>query len=275
METSVETRMLRGMLLGAHESVAGGPHTAIARGRADGCEAIQIFARPSAQWRAKPFLPEEVSLFRSEHATVGWPTLSHASYLINLAAGDPAILDKSRDALADEMFRAEELGLDFVVLHPGAHVGAGVADGVEAAADSLSELDARTRGMRVRLLLEITAGQGSCLGCRFEEMEAMLAARPGRRPDRDLLRHLPRPRLRLRPQHRGGLRAHLRRLRAGHRARQAAGLPPQRLEDPDRQPRRPPRRDRRRLPRPPALLAPGERRALCDHAGGAGDAVGA
>ena len=171
--------MLPGMLLGAHESVAGGPHTAIARGRADGCEAIQIFARPSAQWRAKPFLPEEVSLFRSEHATVGWPTLSHASYLINLAAGDPAILDKSRDALADEMFRAEELGLDFVVLHPGAHVGAGVTDGVEAAADSLSELDARTRGMRVRLLLEITAGQGSCLGCRFEEMEAMLARARG------------------------------------------------------------------------------------------------
>ena len=171
--------MLATMLLGAHESVAGGPHTAIARGKADGCEAVQIFARPSAQWRAKPFLPEEVSLFRSEHATVGWPTLSHASYLINLAAGDPAILDKSRDALADEMFRAEELGLDFVVLHPGAHVGAGVADGVEAAADSLSDLDARTRGMRVQLLLEITAGQGSCLGCRFEEMEAMLARARG------------------------------------------------------------------------------------------------
>ncbi len=148
-------------------------------GKADGCEAVQIFARPSAQWRAKPFLPEEVSLFRSEHATVGWPTLSHASYLINLAAGDPAILDKSRDALADEMFRAEELGLDFVVLHPGAHVGAGVEDGVEAAADSLSDLDARTRGMRVRLLLEITAGQGSCLGCRFEEMEAMLSRARG------------------------------------------------------------------------------------------------
>ncbi|HVZ86291.1 MAG TPA: deoxyribonuclease IV [Polyangia bacterium] len=167
------------MLLGAHESVAGGPHTAIARGRADGCEAIQIFARPSAQWRAKPLSPEEISLFRSEHATVGWPTLSHASYLINLSAGDPDILAKSREALADEMFRAEELGLDHVVLHPGAHLGAGVDDGVAAAAASLSELHERTRGMRVRLLLEITAGQGSCLGCRFEEMEAMLARARG------------------------------------------------------------------------------------------------
>jgi deoxyribonuclease IV len=171
--------MLKTMILGAHESVAGGPHTAIARGMADGCEAIQIFARPSSQWRAKPFQPEEISLFRSEHATVGWPTMSHASYLINLSAGNPEILEKSRDALADEMCRAEELGLDYVVLHPGAHLGAGVADGIAAAADSLSELHARTGGMRVRLLLEITAGQGSCLGCRFEEMEAMLSRARG------------------------------------------------------------------------------------------------
>ena len=171
--------MLKTMILGAHESVAGGPHTAIAGGKADGCEAIQIFARPSAQWRAKPFQPEEISLFRSEHATVGWPTLSHASYLINLSAGNPDILERSRDALADEMFRAEELGLDHVVLHPGAHLGVGVADGVHAAAESLGELHARTRGMRVRLLLEITAGQGSCLGCRFEEMEAMLSRARG------------------------------------------------------------------------------------------------
>ena len=267
--------MLAGMLLGAHESVAGGPHTAIARGKADGCEAVQIFARPSAQWRAKPFLPEEVSLFRSEHATVGWPILSHASYLINLAAGDPAILDKSRDALADEMFRAEELGLDFVVLHPGAHVGAGVADGVEAAADSLSDLDARTRGMRVRLLLEITAGQGSCLGCRFEEMEAMLSrARGGDRIGicfDTCHAHASGYDLSTEEGYERTFDAFTRVI--GHR--QAAGVSPQRLEDADRQPRRPSRRDRRRLPGSPALLAAGERRPLRDDAGGAGDAVGA
>ena len=162
------------MILGAHESVAGGPHTAIARGVDDGCDAIQIFARPSAQWRAKPFSPEEVSLFRSEHAHVAWPVLSHASYLINLAAGDATILARSRDALEDELLRAEELGLDFVVLHPGAHLGLGSADGVTAAAESLTAVLGRTRGLRVRLLLEVTAGQGSCLGCRFEEMAAIM-----------------------------------------------------------------------------------------------------
>jgi deoxyribonuclease-4 len=167
------------MLLGAHESVAGGAAHAIARGKEDGCEAIQIFARPSAQWRARPLSPEEVSLFRSERAAVGWPVLSHASYLINLSAADPTILAKSREALCDEMFRAEELGLDFVVLHPGAHLGAGAEAGIEAAAASLSHLHERARGLRVRLLLEITAGQGSCLGCRFEEMAAMLAGARG------------------------------------------------------------------------------------------------
>jgi len=113
-------------------------------------------------------------MFRSEHATVGWPAMSHASYLINLSAGDPVILDKSRDALVEELTYAEELGLDFVVLHPGAHLGAGREDGIEAAAESLSEVHERTRGVRVKLLLEITAGQGSCLGCRFDDMAEML-----------------------------------------------------------------------------------------------------
>src|SRR3954468_8473926 len=141
------------MLLGAHESVAGGPATAIARGVADGCEAVQIFARPSQQWRAKPWLPEEVSQFRSEHAAVGWPAMSHASYLINLCAADPVILEKSRDALAEEMERAEELGLDHVVIHPGAHLGCGEDAGASAVARTLSWLHTRTRGFHVKLLL--------------------------------------------------------------------------------------------------------------------------
>ena len=162
------------MLLGAHESVAGGAWNAIARGREDGCEAVQIFARPSQQWRALPFGPDEVSLFRSEHAAVGWPAMSHASYLINVCAADAVILRKSLGALEEELLRAEELGLDFVVLHPGAHLGAGREDGIGAAAESLSDVLERTRGFRVVLLLEITAGQGSCLGCRFDDMATLM-----------------------------------------------------------------------------------------------------
>jgi deoxyribonuclease-4 len=163
------------MRLGAHESVAGGAFTAIQRGRDDGCEALQIFARPSAQWKSRPMSAEEVSMFRSEHAQVGWPVMSHGSYLINLCATDPVILDRSRAALQEELTYAEELGLDYVVLHPGAHLGAGEHDGIATVAESLRFVHERTRGMKVRLLIEVTAGQGSCLGCRFEQLEAMLS----------------------------------------------------------------------------------------------------
>jgi deoxyribonuclease IV len=167
------------MKLGAHESVAGGMHTAIERGRQDGCDAIQIFARPSAQWRARPLGPEEVSAFRSEHAAVGWPLLSHTSYLINLGSEDPLVLERSRAALEEEMTRAEELGLSYVVLHPGAHLGLGDAEGLDRVSDNLGHLLRRTRGFGVQLLIELTAGQGSCLGCRFEHLERLLTDTPG------------------------------------------------------------------------------------------------
>jgi deoxyribonuclease-4 len=80
---------------------------AFERGREDGCEAIQVFARPSQQWRARPLPDDELSAFRSEHAGVGWPLLSHTSYLINPGSGDPVVLARSREALEEEMVRAE------------------------------------------------------------------------------------------------------------------------------------------------------------------------
>lgn len=169
------------MLLGAHESVAGGMPTAFERGRQDGCQAMQIFARPSAQWRARPLPLEELSSFRSEHALLGtdWPLLSHTSYLINLGTVDPVVLGRSKEALEDEMVRAEELGLDYVVLHPGAHLGAGEEVGLRRVSAALGELLERTRGFHARLLIELTAGQGSCLGCRFEHLERLLHDTPG------------------------------------------------------------------------------------------------
>src|SRR3569623_3070585 len=127
------------MRLGAHQSGAGGARNAGARGQADGCQALQIFARPSAQWRTRPFAPDEVSLFRGELAAVGWPTMSHGSYLITPCATDATVLERSRDALPEELPRAEELGLEHVVIHPSAHLGCGEAGGVEAVAASLSE----------------------------------------------------------------------------------------------------------------------------------------
>jgi deoxyribonuclease-4 len=171
------------MLLGAHESAAGGLATAFARGTEDGCEALQIFARPKAQWRAPALPKEEVVAFaraRGESAaTAAWPLLSHASYLINLGTEDPVILGKSTAALVDEMERAELLGIDYVVLHPGAHLGAGVAAGVDRVVACLSDLMDRTRGFHTRLLIELTAGQGSCLGCSFDELGQLLEGTRG------------------------------------------------------------------------------------------------
>ena len=118
-------------------------------------------------------------LFRSEHATVGWPAMSHASYLINLCAGDPVILDKSRDALVEEMSAPRSWAWTSWCCTRARTSAPAARTASTAAAESLSEVHERTRGVRVKLLLEITAGQGSCLGCRFEDMAEMLDARAG------------------------------------------------------------------------------------------------
>jgi deoxyribonuclease-4 len=172
--------------LGAHVSVAGGLPTAFPRAADLGCGAMQIFAKNANQWQGRELTSEEAAEFRGAHAAsaVG-PVISHASYLINLATADPALLARSQEALADELDRAARLGLVGVVLHPGAHVGAGEEAGVARVAVALdgvlSRLPARS-GDVPRVLLENTAGQGSCLGHRLEQLAAIRAAvsEPGR-----------------------------------------------------------------------------------------------
>lgn len=163
--------------LGVHVSVAGGLSTAFARAEDLGCTAIQIFVKNGSQWRGRELTDEEAGRFRQAHAAsrVG-PLLAHASYLINLAATDPVILEKSREALADELTRCAHLGVEGLVVHPGAHLGAGCDAGIARIAESLNlvldgALDAVTLERPVRVLLENTAGQGSCLGDRLEHLE--------------------------------------------------------------------------------------------------------
>jgi deoxyribonuclease-4 len=158
-------------LLGAHVPVTGGLHKAPANGRAIEAEAIQIFTRSQLQWKARPLEDEEVRLFRE--ALVGSGVrhvLTHGSYLVNLAATDADILKKGRDAFAADMERCHALGIAHLVFHPGAHMGAGREAGLQAIARSLDEILSRTRGLDVVPLLEVTAGQGSCLGHRFEDL---------------------------------------------------------------------------------------------------------
>lgn len=167
--------------LGAHVSVAGGMPSAIERATELGCTAIQVFVKNANQWRGRDIGDEEAAAFRAAHAAsrVG-PLLAHASYLINLCATDPALLSRSRQALADELARCARLGVGGLVVHPGAHLGAGEEAGMDLVAASLDAVLAALPDSPVRVLLENTAGQGSCLGWRLEHLAGIrrrLAAR--------------------------------------------------------------------------------------------------
>ena len=172
----VRSRTLVGVpRLGAHLSIAGGLPRAVDRAEASGCQALQIFTKSAGQWRARTLPPEEIALFRRRVRQTGIrPVVAHNSYLINVAAADPALRRKSIDALRDELDRAESLGLDGLVMHPGSYTSGTEAGGLKLIADGLAAvLDSRPDG-RTRLLLEHTAGQGTNLGHRFEHLAEII-----------------------------------------------------------------------------------------------------
>jgi deoxyribonuclease IV len=163
------------VLLGAHVPTTGGLFRAPGNGQAIGATAIQVFTRNKMQWQVAPLGPEEAASFRRELARTGVrAVLSHASYLINLASPNPEFLGKSRDAMVAELARCHALGIPHAVVHPGAHMGEGERAGLCAVAASLDEILERTAGLEAGLLLEVTAGQGSCLGHRFEHLAEIL-----------------------------------------------------------------------------------------------------
>jgi deoxyribonuclease IV len=163
------------MLIGAHMSVAGGVSKAIDRAELHGCEALQIFSKNANQWRAKPLEAGEIKRFRQRIDETGiGPTVSHASYLINLATADPALRALSIDAFVDELDRAHALGLLGVVIHPGTCTSGTEADALRLIADAVrSAFKARPR-RRTMVLFEHTAGQGRTLGYRFEHLAAII-----------------------------------------------------------------------------------------------------
>ena len=162
--------------LGAHVSVAGGVSKALPRGEELGCRAIQIFVKNANQWRAKPLAEDELEAFRvARAASAIGPVLAHASYLINLAATDRTVATRSRAALADELDRCQALGVDGLVLHPGAHTGAGEERGLTRFAAQLDQVLAGVPDGGTRVLLENTAGQGTSLGHRLEQLAAIRA----------------------------------------------------------------------------------------------------
>jgi deoxyribonuclease IV len=164
------------ILLGAHMSIGGGVHRAIERSRSIDCTAMQIFVKNNMQWFARPLLQEEISAFL-DHAQRQelQVAFAHANYLINLAATNPQFLANSIRALSEELVRADQLELPFLVMHPGAHLGAGEAAGLAKIIESIDQVFAGLPKIKTRIALETTAGQGSCLGDRFEHLAAIIA----------------------------------------------------------------------------------------------------
>jgi deoxyribonuclease-4 len=157
-------------------SVAGGLPRAVERAVVHRCQAFQIFSKNANQWRGRDVPPAEVREFRAKVSAAGLhPVVSHASYLINLAAPPGPLRRQSVAAMADEMDRADALGLLGVVLHPGCYTAGSEAAGLDLIAAGLLELFRARRRGKTLIILEHTAGQGTSLGTTFEQIAYMIS----------------------------------------------------------------------------------------------------
>ncbi len=156
-------------------SIAGGYYKAVEAAAAAGCDVVQLFTKNNNQWRAKEIGEEEVGLFRGALKETGIRhPVAHASYLINLAAADEGLRQKSVEGMAVELQRAEQLGIPYVIVHPGAYTTLTEEAGIEFVAASIDRVhEALPRG-KTRIALELTAGQGTCLGCSLAQLAAMI-----------------------------------------------------------------------------------------------------
>jgi deoxyribonuclease-4 len=157
-------------------SIQGGPHTAFERAEAAGCDTVQIFTKNTGTWKARPLGDDEIRAFHARaRASPVKPVLAHAAYLPNLASPSEDLRRLSIEAVHLELERCEALGIDHLILHPGAHMGAGEEAGLARVVRSLAAIHAATRGFRAGILLETTAGQGTCLGHRLAFFGDVLA----------------------------------------------------------------------------------------------------
>jgi deoxyribonuclease-4 len=166
--------MPRELLIGAHMSIAGGIYRAFEHGTRAGCRSLQVFLKNNSQWKGKTLTEEDRLLYSEAQKASGISdVVGHGSYLINPGSPDPALWEKSLRALVEEMRRANFLGVTALVMHPGAHMGAGEKAGIRRIVRMLNRALDQV-GPPVRLLLENTAGQGSCIGHRFQHLAAIL-----------------------------------------------------------------------------------------------------
>jgi deoxyribonuclease-4 len=173
----------KGILLGAHQSIAGGVEKSLARGQEAGCDTIQIFVKSPNRWVSKPLAEEKVAAFKEAVTGSGiGPVFAHSLYLITMATPDDGLWLKSVDALVDDLERCEQLGLPGLVIHPGSHRGSGAETGIARIVAALDEVHRRLPGYQVQVWLETTAGQGDHLGYSFDQLRAMIDG--SQQPDR-------------------------------------------------------------------------------------------
>lgn len=162
--------------LGAHMSIAGGLPQAVIRARAVQATALQVFVKSANQWRARPFAEGEVEAFRAAtvQADLHGHLTAHSTYLINLASPDDVLWERSTHAFIEELQRCTKLSIPLLIVHPGSHMGAGPAAGLARLTAALDVALAAGGTEGTDVLLEITAGQGRCLGGTFEEIAFVL-----------------------------------------------------------------------------------------------------
>ncbi len=156
-------------------SISGGAFNALLYGEELGCTTIQIFTKNNNQWKAKELTSDDVKRFvENQKKTKISPVVGHNGYLINLASPKENVYDLSMESMYVELKRAELLGLPYLVIHPGSHLGSGEKKGMKKIARSLDRLHRRTKGFKVKICLETTAGQGSAIGYRFEHLAEII-----------------------------------------------------------------------------------------------------
>ncbi len=162
-------------LLGAHTSIAGGVSNAVDLADKLNFTAMQIFSKNSNRWFAKPLSKDDISLFKSklEKSKIKFVVV-HDSYLINLCSKNERTLKLSRNAYVDELKRCEQLGINYLNFHPGAHGGAGEEEGIKLIAESLNIAHDKTKDYEVSSMIEATAGQGTTLGYKFEQIRKII-----------------------------------------------------------------------------------------------------
>lgn len=162
-------------MFGSHLSIAGGLHNALLEAEKLGFAAVQCFTKNQQQWRVPPLEDAAVAEWKKHCLRLKFRhTVSHNSYLINLGSPDPVIWKKSIDLLKEELRRCDALGIPYLVMHPGAHMGEGEEKGIRRIAQALDVVHDEVRTNQVLTCLEGTAGQGSCLGHRLEHLAAII-----------------------------------------------------------------------------------------------------